>query len=167
MVLCWIFEMQGCPGVEAEQGASINIERPGNRGIGSTGAKRDAVDNRNIITIPDYQIRKIQRFFGLGGTRINISHDVGNVECDGNSSDALPGLESSVLRVDLKTCLGALESDLLNYPRGIELNIVQCQEYFCQTPFIEKFSSFVEKSDRFDISNVELFLKCANPSVLL
>ncbi|MCR9204334.1 MAG: hypothetical protein NXH75_07150 [Halobacteriovoraceae bacterium] len=54
MVFCWIFEMQGCPGVEDKQGASVN--RGGGTAFASGGAKRDRVYNRRMIELPSWGI---------------------------------------------------------------------------------------------------------------
>lgn len=141
LVLCWIFEMQGCEGVEDKPGRAINMGNDGSKGIGAIGAKRERVERRTIITIPDHTIRKIKRFFGLGGSRINISYEP---SCRDDKT-SFPGLENSFLRVNLQSCLMALERDLLNSPRGIELNVVQCQDYFCQPQFLERFKLFAKE----------------------
>lgn len=165
LVLCWIFEMQGCEGVEDKPGRAINMGNNGSKGIGATGAKRESVERRTIITIPDHKIRKIKRFFGLGGNRINISY-----EHEANCRDdktSLPGLEDTFLRVNLQSCLRALERDLANSPRGIELNVLQCQDYFCQPQFLERFKLFSKKHPQYQVSNPERFLSCSQTSELI
>jgi len=161
LVLCWIFGMQGCPGVEAKQGASVNFG--GGTAMAPGGAKRSRVDNRTTFTVQKYQWRRVLRFFGLGGNIINASYDPACSPSEMN----LPGLDEAFLKVDLKKCLNALDSDLRNYPRGIELNLLQCQEYFCQDQFKQTFSEFNEANPQYRVDNLDQFLICENPSIAI
>jgi hypothetical protein len=160
-VLCWIFKMQGCPGVEVKQGRAINMFNSGRGGVGAIGGKTDQVEKRWILNIPDYKIRRIKRFFGLGGNRINVSFSDNSCQ---QSSDTLPGLETTLLRSDFKTCFKALEREVDNYPNGIDLDIIQCQHYFCEESFLIRFEEFLKTKD-ITAPSTEKFLRCPNPTV--
>ncbi len=160
-VLCWIFKMQGCPGVEVKQGRARNMSNSGLGGIGSTGAGTDRVETRTIIKVPKYRIRRILRFFGLGGTRINVSYNPNvQVNCY-EEGQGRPEIMNPLLQeADLEECLDAFSRDLEERPHGINLAVIQCQHLFCQDKFIEEFDSFLEANPDYKIDNAKQFLSC-------
>ena len=165
-VLCWIFKMQGCPGVEVKQGRARNMSNSGLGGIGATGAGTDRVETRTIIKVPKYRIRRILRFFGLGGTRINVSyHSVDQVDCHG-VDQGRPDLSNPLLKEgELDECFDAFSRDLEERPYGINLAVVQCQHLFCQDNFLREFDNFLKENVEYEIESPERFLFCNQDSV--
>jgi hypothetical protein len=161
MVLCWIFKMQGCPGVEPVGGNAINSSNNGTQGVGAIGASRSRVETRTIVTVPDYKIRRFLRSLGLGGQRINIHYELDHLECD-SMKDALSPSTNTLFQPNNQTqCFRALQEDLASLPRAINLQVLQCQEHFCNADFIEVFNAFVGDHPQFEIPDTAHFLGCA------
>ena len=161
-VWCWIFNFQGCPGVSPTSGNARNLNNSGGHGIGNIGGKRDRVETRTIITIPDYSIRRIKRFFGLGGNLINISHNDSDQRCY-EQNHTTPRIEHTLLAEgSMSECMEALDNDLRDSPNGIQLNIVQCQHLFCTSKFISKFEEYLLTHPDKTVGNVNQFLTCNN-----
>jgi len=157
MVLCWIFKMQGCPGVDPVGGNAINSTNNGTRGIGAIGASRSRVETRNIVTVPDYKIRSFLRSLGLGGQRINIHYEL----CGSMNETLSPSTNAFFHPNSPSQCFRALQEDLASLPRGLNLQFLQCQEHFCNADFIEVFNAFVGDHPQFEISNTSHFLGCS------
>lgn len=165
MVLCWIFSMQGCPGVEAESGNAITMNNNGASGIGAIGGKTSRVETRTIITIPDYKIRRFLRSLGLGGQRININYELDESECDRTGGSLKPTTNALFASNSARECMRALEEDLKRLPRGIHLQVTQCQERFCNEEFIEVFEAFLKDHPQYQVSNTQNFLGCGPRTV--
>lgn len=148
-----------------EQGRARGTSNTGGKGIGATGAKSQKVETRTIITIPDHKMRSILRFFGLGGSRINVSYEDSQQEGCFSDEDHLKALQNPLLQsASISECFQALENDLAELPAGLNLQIIQCQEVFCHKTFIEKFTLFLRDNPRYQISNSEQFLGCKTNS---
>jgi hypothetical protein len=162
---CWFADFEGCAGVTPESGNARNLRNSGGHGIGNIGGKRDRVETRTIITIPDYTIRKIQRFFGLGGNRINISYS-NSVQPDCyKQNHTEPIIENTLLsQNNLTQCMNALTNDLADSPNGLQLQISQCQDFFCQPDFIFKFEKYLNTHPAYQVRNINSFLSCNNQS---
>ncbi|GEM_PF-3495535 len=165
-VFCWLMDLQGCPGVEVEQGRARGLNNSGGAGIGGIGAKSEKVEKRTIITIPDHKMRSIMRFFGLGGTRINISYQEDQQRDCLHQDDILPNMENPLFESgSFNECLQALGNDLNELPNGINLRIVQCEEIFCRPTFIQKFQLFLDENPKYQVRETERFLGCRPNSV--
>jgi hypothetical protein len=162
-VLCSIWKYEGCEGYEAPRsGSALSLGRSGNAQVGRT----ERVERRTIIKIPDWKIRRFWRSLGLGGNRINISYTEGDTHNCPQQNETTPDIENPLLKGgSFSDCMSALQYDLLSAPQGIRLNVVQCQDYFCNEPFIEQFNEFLEKTNNTQIRNVEQFLACPNASI--
>lgn len=152
--------MEGCPGVEPTGGKAMNMRNNGGNGIGAIGGKTDRVETRTIIKVPDYKIRRFLRTLGLGGTRINISHEKAD-ECEDNKQV----METVFKSGSAHECKEAFFSDLKNAPRGLNLQIAQCQDRFCNDDFLEVFKSFLKDNPQYKVKNPELFLGCDSASI--
>ena len=159
-VMCWIFKMQGCPGVEAKQGSSINFWSSKRQGIGAIGGKRERVDKGTTLKIPRYKICNFMRSIGVKCNVIGASFDP-TCKQDGENLESL----DTVLKVDFVSCMKALDREVAEFPRGINLNIMQCQDYFCRPSFIDKFKKVLKEQKVEKIQNIERFLKCENAPI--
>jgi hypothetical protein len=160
MVLCWIFSMQGCPGVEPVGGNAINSSNNGARGVGAIGGRTSRVETRTIINVPDYRIRRFLRSLGLGGQRINISYEHDESDCLQTSDSLRPSSNALFEPNSANECLRALQEDLNSLPQGINLQVLQCQDLFCNPDFTEIFEAFLENHPQFSITNSQTFLGC-------
>lgn len=163
---CFFMDFQGCPGVRAKSGNARNINNTGVHGIGNIGAKRKRVEKRTIIKIPDHIVRKIKRFFGFGGNIIKISSTVDSSHGCYEKNHTSPKLGGTLFKEGtLSECMNALTNDLRDNPRGLQLNIVQCQHFFCEPTFISKFEEYLRAHPEQKIKNVDQFLTCNTKSV--
>lgn len=160
MVMCWLFSLQGCPGVEPVGGKAITTGNNGVSGIGAIGGKTSKVETRTIIKVPDYKVRRFLRSLGLGGQRINISYEPDESECD-HSEESLKITSNALFEPNNgRECMLALEEDLKRLPQGIHLQVTKCQERFCNEDFIEVFEAFLQDHPQFKISDSKSFLGC-------
>ena len=108
----------------------------------------------------------IKRFFGFGGNLINISYDPSAVPNCYDQSHTTPNIENPLLSDgSLGQCMEALTSDLEDYPNGLQLNLVQCQQFFCTPQFIVKFEEYLQAKPEVKINNSRRFLTCYDSSV--
>jgi hypothetical protein len=165
MVLCWIFSMQGCPGVDPVGGKARGLSTSGGGGVGAIGGKTSRVEKRTIIKVPDYKIRRFLRALGLGGNIINISYETKGGDCNEIGGSLQPSSNALFESNNARECMNALQQDLVEAPRGINLQVLQCKERFCNEDFIEVFDSFLKDHPEFKISNSEKFLGCGSGSI--
>lgn len=156
-VFCWLFSMQGCPGVDPVAGNAISTRNNGASGVGAIGGKTDRVETRTIIKVPDYKVRRFLRSLGLGGQRINISYDQ---NCDQSGGTLSPSTNALFNPASATECMRALLEDLNSSPQAINLQVVQCQERFCHADFIEVFEAFLKDHPEYHVPNVQNFLGC-------
>lgn len=164
MVLCWIFSIQGCPGVEDVSGNARTLKNSGAGGAGAIGGKTSRVEKRTIIKVPEYKIRRFLRFLGLGGTRINISSETLSGDCNNLGETLLPSSNALFKSNNARECMRGLQEDLTN-PMGINLQVLQCQDRFCHDEFIEVFETFLKDHPQLKIEDTRNFLGCSPSSI--
>lgn len=165
MVLCWIFSMQGCPGVDPIGGKARSINNSGGGGVGAIGGKTSRVEKRTIIKVPDYKIRRFLRALGLGGKLINISYENKGEDCNKIGGSLKTSTNALFKSNNANECMRALEQDLKDAPRGINLQVLQCKERFCNDEFIGVFNSFLKDHPKLKVTNTKSFLGCGTDSI--